>query len=87
MTTNLYFLIPSPLHPFHSTPLPSGNNQNILCIRDSIIFLVFLVYFLDSIVDRYVVCQRQERITEIKYVLMLEEARKENTNRIFLSVE
>ena len=34
VTTYLYFLIPSPLHPFPHTPLPSGNNQNTLCIHD-----------------------------------------------------
>ena len=55
VTTYLYFLIPSPLYPFPHSPLPSGNHQNILCIHDSISFiLVCLVCFLDSIVDRFV---------------------------------
>ena len=42
----------SSLIPSH--PLPSGNYQNILCIHDSFSVLVCSVYFLDSIVDRYV---------------------------------
>ena len=29
VTTYLYFLIPSPLHPFPHSPLPPGNYQNI----------------------------------------------------------
>ena len=51
---NLYFLIPSPPHPLPQTPLPSGNHKNALHIRDSVSVLVCLVYFLDSVVDRYV---------------------------------
>ena len=51
----LYFLIPSPLHPFPHTTLPSGNHQNVLHIHDSVsVLLVYLVCFLDSIVDKYV---------------------------------
>ena len=53
VTTNLYFLIPSPLHPFPYTPLPSGNNQNTLCVYDSVCVLICLVCFLGSIIDRY----------------------------------
>ena len=55
VTTYLYFLIPSPLHPFSPTPLPSGNHQNVFCIYDSTSVLpVCLVCFLDSIVHRYI---------------------------------
>ena len=55
VTTYLYFLIPSSLHPFPHTPLTSGNHQNILCIHDSVsVLLVCSVCFLGSIVDRYV---------------------------------
>ena len=54
VTTYLYFLIPSPLHLFPHTPLPSGSHQNTLCIHDSVSVLVCLVCFLDSVVDRYV---------------------------------
>ena len=35
VTTYLYFLTPSPLHPFSPTTLSSGNCQNILRIHDS----------------------------------------------------
>ena len=42
----LYFLIPSSLHPFPYTSLPSGSHQNTLCIHDSVsVFLVCLVVF------------------------------------------
>ena len=54
VTTYLYFLIPSPLHPFSDTFLPSGNDQTPLCVHDSVSVLVCLVCFLDSIVNRYV---------------------------------
>ena len=55
ITTYLYFFIFSPLHPFPYMPPPSGNHQNALCIHNSVsVFLVCLVCFLDSIVDRYV---------------------------------
>ena len=54
VTTYLYFLISSPLHPFSLTPLPSGNHQNAFCIHDSVsVLLICLACFLDSIVDRY----------------------------------
>ena len=53
VSTNLYFLIPSPLHPFPQTPLPFGNHPNILHIRDSVSVLFCVVRFLDSVVDRY----------------------------------
>ena len=36
VTTYLYFLIPSPLHPFPYSPLPSDNHQNTLHIHDSV---------------------------------------------------
>ena len=51
----LYFLIPSSLHPFPYTSLPSGSHQNTLCIHDSVFVLICLVCFLDSIVDRFVI--------------------------------
>ena len=55
ITTSLYFLIPSPLHPLPNTPLPFGNYQNAFRIHDSVSVLLFcLACFLDSIVDRYV---------------------------------
>ena len=55
VTTYLYFLIPSALHPFSPTPSPSGSHQNTLHIHDSLsVVLVCLVCFLDSIFDRYV---------------------------------
>ena len=55
VTTYLYFLIPSPLHPLPHTLLPSGNHQNTLCIHDCVSVLrVCLICFLDLIVDRYV---------------------------------
>ena len=55
VTTYLYFLISSPLHPFPHNPLPSGNHQNALCIHDSVyVLLVCIVCFLDSIANRYV---------------------------------
>ena len=50
----LYFLIPSPLHPFLHNRLLPGNHRNALLIHDSVSVLVYLVCFLDSIVDRYV---------------------------------
>ena len=53
VTTYLYFLIPSPLHPPIHIPLPSGNCQNTLHMHESVSVLVCLVCFLDSI-DRYV---------------------------------
>ena len=55
VTTYLYFLIPSPPHPFLYIPLPSAHHQNVLHIHDSVsVLLLFLVCFLDSLVDRYV---------------------------------
>ena len=55
ISTCLYFLIPSPLHPFPHIPPSNWPHQNILCICDSVsVLLVCLVCFLDSIVDRYV---------------------------------
>ena len=55
VTTYLYFLIPSPLHPLPYTPLSSGNHQNALHTHDSVfVLLVCLVCFLDSIADRSV---------------------------------
>ena len=55
VTTYLYFLIPSPLQPFPHTCLPSGKHQSTLTIHDSVsVLLGCLVYFLESIVDRYV---------------------------------
>ena len=48
VTTCLYFLIPSPLHPFPHNTRPSGNHQNPHCNHDSAsAFLVCLVCFLD----------------------------------------
>ena len=56
VTTNSYFLIPSPLNLFPHNPLPSVNHQHALCIHDSIsLLLVSSVCFLDSIIDRYVI--------------------------------
>ena len=45
--TYLYFLIPSPLHPFSYTPfLPSVNHHNALCSHDSAsVLLICLVRF------------------------------------------
>ena len=40
VTTYLCFLIPSPLHPFPHTPLPSGSHQNALCIHDPVSVLL-----------------------------------------------
>ena len=55
VSTYLYFLIPSPHHPFPHTPSQSVNHQNTLSIHDSVsVFLVCLVCVLDSIVDRFV---------------------------------
>ena len=55
VTTYLYFLIPSPLHSFPHTPLPSHNCQYSLRFHDSIsVLFVCLVCFLNSVVDRYV---------------------------------
>ena len=54
VTTNLYFLIPSPLHPLPYNTLPSGNHQKSLHIHDLVSVLICLVCFLDTIVDRYV---------------------------------
>ena len=54
VTTDLCFLIPSPLHSFSHTSLPPGNHQNALRIYDSVsVLLVCVVSFLDSII-RYV---------------------------------
>ena len=51
----LYFLIPSPLYPFPYTLLLSGNHHKALPIHDFLsVVLVYLVCFLDSIIDRYV---------------------------------
>ena len=47
-------LIPSPLHPFPHTPLPSGNHQNTLHIHDSVSVLLCLGCLLDSIIDIFV---------------------------------
>ena len=45
---------PCPYIPLPYTPLPSGSHQNTLHIHDSVsVLYVFLVCFLDSIVDRY----------------------------------
>ena len=52
VTIHLYFLIPSPLHPFPHTP--SGKHQNTLCIHDSFSVLVCIVCFLGSVVERYI---------------------------------
>ena len=54
LITNLYHSIPSLLLPNFPTSLPSGNHQNSLCIYDSISVLLVGLFFLDSIVDRYV---------------------------------
>ena len=58
VTTYLYFLILSPLHPFPHTLPSSANHQNALCIHDSVSVPLFvsvcLVCFLDSIVESYV---------------------------------
>ena len=54
VTTYLYFLIPSPPHPFPHISFPSGNHQNNLCVHDSVSILVCFACFLDSIVDRFV---------------------------------
>ena len=55
VTTYLYLLIPSPLHPFPHTTLPSGNHQNAPHTHDSVsVLLVCSVCFLDTIVDRYI---------------------------------
>ena len=49
-------LFPSPLHALSHTPFSSGNHQDALHIHDSVsVLLVCLVWFLDSIVDRYVI--------------------------------
>ena len=55
VTTNLYFLIPSPSSPITTIPLPSSIHRNVLCIYESIsVLLVHVFYFfLDLIVDRY----------------------------------
>ena len=54
VTTHLYFLIPSPPHPF-SYPTPIGQpSKGSPQIHDSVSVLVCLICFLDSIVDRYV---------------------------------
>ena len=54
-TIHLYFLIPSPLHPFPYTLLLSGNPQNTFHSHDSVsVLLACLACFLDSVVDRYV---------------------------------
>ena len=45
VTTYLYFLIPSPLHPFLHTPFPSGNHQNALCIHDCVSMLLVCCSF------------------------------------------
>ena len=44
LTTNLYFLIPSPFSPILPTPFPCGNHQNILCLCDSVSVL-FTLFF------------------------------------------
>ena len=55
VTTYLYFLIPSPLHPLPHVPFPSGNHHNALRIHDSVsVLLVCLVCFLDTVVDSFV---------------------------------
>ena len=54
VTTNLYFLIPSPFSPILLTLLLSGYHQNVLCIYDSVSVLIVYFVFLDSINDRYV---------------------------------
>ena len=54
VTTYLYFLIPSPLHPFPDNRLPSGNPQNALHIHDSVSVLLCFISFLDLIVDTHV---------------------------------
>ena len=53
---NYLFVLLNPLtsSPVLPYPLPSGNHQNTHCIHNSVSVLVCLVYFSDSIVDRYV---------------------------------
>ena len=52
VTTYLYFLILSPLHPF---PQTASHWQPSKCIHDSVsVLLVHLLCFLDSIVYRYI---------------------------------
>ena len=46
ITTNLNFLIPSPLRPFPHIRLPSGNHQNSLHIHDSVCSSCLLSLFL-----------------------------------------
>ena len=54
VTTNLYFLIPSPLHPFPPAPSHLATMKHFPRIHDSVSVLVHLVCFLDSTVDRYI---------------------------------
>ena len=50
--TNLCFLIPAPFPPFSLSPLPTDNPPNGLQIYDFVpVLLVYLVCYLDSIID------------------------------------
>ena len=51
---NYLFVLLNPLTSSPFIPLPPGNQQNALCIHDSVSVLVCLVYFLESVIDRYV---------------------------------
>ena len=44
VATYLYFLIPSPLHPFSHTPLSSGNRQNVLHFHNSVFLFAWFCW-------------------------------------------
>ena len=54
ITTNLYFLIPSPFSPILWIPLLSGNCENVPCNYESVSVLLVHLFFSDTIVNRYV---------------------------------
>ena len=48
VTTNLYFLIPSPFSPISPTTLPTGNHQFVLWIYESVCFIWEIIISLST---------------------------------------
>ena len=58
VTTNLYFLIPSPFSASPPTSRPSGNHQSVLCIYES----KYSVYYVSS---------TSKKVVKMEYILHL----------------
>ena len=67
----LVLLNPFTFSPNPPNPLPAGNHQNVLCIYESVsVLLVCLFWFLDSIVDIYLLAFYCSYIFKIFYLFL-----------------